>query len=303
MNNILVTGAHGFLGRHTCLEFKKHGCHVTGIGIGRWIGSEMKDFGLDSWHEADLNNMDAESMGDGYDVIVHCAGGASVSYSVEHPSGDFMMTVGTIHALLEYMRKYCPGARLVYPSSAAVYGEKPDRPIKTTDSVTPVSPYGYHKKIAEDLCSMYSCNYGIRASIIRFFSIYGTGLKKQLMWDACNKFMKGRGNAIFAGTGLETRDWIHINDAVSLLYAAARYDLNVIVNGASGRRTTNRDLLESVAETLGLQGAVAFNGEKRKGDPLYYHADISDALQTGWEPGMELARGIGEYVAWFRSSI
>ena len=116
------------------------------------------------------------------------------------------------------MRLYAKDSQLVIPSSAAVYGQKNEKSISVHDVLNPVSPYGNHKRICETLSKFYSNYYKLRISIIRLFSLYGPGLKKQLLWDACNKIYSG--DQIYSGTGLEKRDWIYIEDAINLILLA-----------------------------------------------------------------------------------
>ena len=153
------------------------------------------------------------------DVIVHCAGSGSVGFSMTHPYQDFQRTVATTLAVLEYARLYAPRARVAYPSSAGVYGEVQKLPIAETDPLSPASPYGVHKRFAEELCASYAQHFGIAVAVVRLFSVYGAGLRKQLLWDASQKIMRGENR--FFGTGEEIRDWLHVEDAASLLIAAA----------------------------------------------------------------------------------
>src|ERR1700730_15279843 len=221
IKSVLVTGGFGFLGRAVAQEFHARGCRVHGLGRGHWPAEDARQHGFASWLDAGVSLSSLMNLKDPIDVVVHCAGGSSVGYSVENPLEDFSKTVLGTADLLEFLRLNSPSTRLVYPSSAAVYGAKDDVPIRETDSLTPISPYGFHKKIVEDLLTCHARNYGIKVVIIRFFSIYGPGLTKQLLWDAGLKLRAaGSGEAVFWGTGEETRDWINSSDAASLVWQA-----------------------------------------------------------------------------------
>ncbi|TDA81588.1 SDR family oxidoreductase, partial [Halomonas marinisediminis] len=87
--------------------------------------------------------------------------------------------------------------------------------ILTSARPNPMSPYGFSKLSAELLAQEYSQCFGVNSISVRPFSLYGPGLKKQLLWDACNKFSKGIGE--FFGTGEEVRDWLHVEDASSMI--------------------------------------------------------------------------------------
>jgi UDP-glucose 4-epimerase len=300
---VLITGGFGFLGRAIARKFKQQGCRVVGIGRGRWGAEEALAHGFDSWLDASISLSSLMTLGEQFDVVAHCGGNGSVGYSLEHPLQDFEKTVqGTIE-LLEYLRVTKSQAVLVYPSSAGVYGAKDDAPIRETDALNPISPYGYHKRIAEELLESYSRAYGIKVAIIRFFSIYGPGLTKQLLWDASAKLRAGvGGSAEFWGTGEETRDWISGEDAAELMVAASRAPHRfVIVNGAGGQRVTVAQILEMLKSELGVDTRIRFTGMVREGDPRFYHADVQRALALDWEPTKPLKEGIRHYVQWLKS--
>ena len=297
---VLITGGYGFLGRAVAHKLKKSDYKVIGLGRGRWSPEEACAHGFDAWLDASITLSSLMTLDQRFDLVVHCGGKGSVGYSLEHPLQDFEKTVQGSIELLEYLRLTKSAARLVYPSSAGVYGAKEDAPIRTGDATNPISPYGYHKRIVEELMESYSRSYGIDVGIIRFFSIYGAGLTKQLLWDAGRKLLDGAGTAAtFWGTGNETRDWISSDDAAELVLAVACSDKKfLLVNGGAGQRVTVRQTLELLREALGVDTDILFNGVVRDGDPRFYHADISEASALGWAPATSLAQGIEAYAAW-----
>ncbi len=297
---VLITGGFGFLGRAVANKFKQLGYRVVGIGRGLWGAQEALVFGFDIWLDGNISLLSLMTLNDRFDVVVHCGGNGSVGYSIENPLQDFSKTVqGTIE-LLEFLRITKSKAILVYPSSAGVYGAKEDAPIKETDDLNPISPYGFHKRIAEVLLESYSKNYGIQSVAIRFFSIYGPGLNKQLLWDASNKLISaGNGKAIFWGSGDETRDWIYIDDAVELIIVATRSQEHYLVlNGAAGHRVTVRKTLDSLKMALDVNAEIIFNGEIREGDPRFYHAEMTRVFKLGWKPMIPFHKGIEKYAQW-----
>lgn len=302
MKRILVTGAHGFLGRHTAARFKKDGCSVVGIGHGHWGFQKPFDFGIDDWIEADVDQEGLSHVSGQIDCIIHCAGGSSVGHSVAHPLLEFQRTVNSTVYVLEFIRQKHPEAMIIYPSSAAVYGNQPDTPISEGNIIAPVSPYGFYKKNAEDLCESYARNFGIPAVIIRFFSIYGVGLQKQLLWDACIKLSSGEDSAKFYGTGAETRDWLHVQDAVELIYLLSKSSAEFeIFNGGSGNRRTVKEILGMLAHEMGLSVKILMGNENMQGDPRHYWANIARVQKLGWTPQRKIKDGLREYVEWFRS--
>lgn len=305
MKSVLITGAHGFLGRYCAREFSNHGFRVIGLGYGSWVGESHENFGIQRWIEGTVNFDTLQSVGEPVDVIIHCAGSGSVGYSLNHPLQDFQRTVDTTLAVLEFMRLSAPAATLVYPSSAAVYGCRDAAPIHETDPLQPVSPYGVHKKIAEELCASYASNFGLRVSVIRFFSIYGTGLKKQLLWEACRRFARANsGDVEFFGTGSEMRDWLHVQDAATLIFTIGNASVaGLVVNGGCGTSVPVRDVLNMVAGEFGGRVGITFNGLVREGDPKHFYADTTRALGLGWVPRVTLRDGVSDYTAWFHKEI
>jgi UDP-glucose 4-epimerase len=301
----LVTGAYGFLGRHTAYMLHTNGFAVTGIGNGSWSDAQARQYGISRWVESEVTLKSLIALKDNFDVIVHCAGSGSVGYSITEPFKDLNKTVLSAAAVLEYIRNSSTETRLVYPSSAGVYGAKADTPILEVSSLSPASPYGYHKKIVEDLCRSYSESYGLTIIIIRFFSIYGEGLKKQLLWDVCRKLSLATRDkpAELYGTGLETRDLLHIQDATNLIFNVLSTNMKqlCIVNGGTGIRSKISDVVAILGERIGIMPYYFFNGESRPGDPQFFLADISKAVLLGWEPSITLYGGLSRYVQWFRT--
>lgn len=187
---VLVTGAAGFLGGHVVRHFAAAGYRVMGRGHGHIAKSASAELGLSDWREDDVTLSTLAGLNATPDVVVHCAGGASISHSVGHPEDDYRRTVGTTREVLDYVRLHAPAARVVLPSSAAVYGEVAHLPIGEETPLAPISPSGHHKKLAEELCRSYAQDYGLRIGIVRLFSVYGPDLRKQLRWDACEKLRK-----------------------------------------------------------------------------------------------------------------
>lgn len=298
--DVLVTGAYGFVGRHVTRALAARGYHVTGIGHGAWDRKEWRAWGIDTWHLADITIESLVTYGGDPEIIFHCAGSGSVAFSIKNPYQDFHRTVSTTHAVLEYIRTARPSAALVLPSSAGVYGAAQSMPIEVDSPLNPVSPYGVHKKIAEELCLCYGRHYGVRAAIVRLFSIYGIGLRKQLLWDACVKLSAQE--SVFAGTGLETRDWLHIEDAAALMVHAAKHvgTSCPIANGGAGEATTIATIIGVIAEELGGLGPPQFSGVSRLGDPTHYQANIDQARAWGWEPKRSWNLEVKDYARWFK---
>lgn len=297
--NALVLGAAGFVGRHVARALNAAGWHVVGIGHGTWTRDEWRTWGLTEWHLADIDSETLLTYAGEPELLLQCAGSGSVAFSMTHPKQDFDRSVSSTLAALEFIRVHAPGCRLVLPSSAAVYGAVRKQPIRVDDLKAPTSPYGVHKTVAEDLCKSYARTFGLHASIVRLFSVYGPGLRKQLLWDACIKLETE--TPTFAGTGEEERDWLHVEDAAALLIFASHHATPdcPIVNGGTGESASVRYILEHLGRELGQEGLLRFTGARRGGDPDVYRADISGALSWGWQPKKNLVAGLADYATWF----
>ena len=302
MKKILITGAKGFIGSNVAKHFKNVGFTTYGIGHGDLFVDECCAIGLDSWYKSDVSIQTIKDINQVFDVIVHCGGSGSVGLSVENPYEDFKKTVDGTLEVLEYMRLYNKDAHLIYPSSPAVQGECPDKPIKEEYVGKPLSPYGYHKKIAEDLCRSYSDKYDIKISVIRFFSVYGNGLRKQLLWDACNKIIKAGHKVIFWGTGNETRDFIHLNDVLNIFKSVMNIDEKyIVINGGSGEKHTVREVVLLIRELLQSDCNIEFNNRANEGNPMYYWADTAKLDATGYTNKTALLDGLKNYIEWIKT--
>jgi len=302
---VLVTGARGFLGGFVLRHYVRAGWDVIGLGRDAAPGAEPVPASV-AWHAGEVTLETLTSLGLRPDLIVHCAGSGSVPGSFSDPAGDLRDTVHSTAAVLEFVRQHCPGCVVVYPSSAAVYGNAAGAPVDEDSPVSihaPGSPYGTHKLMAEQLCLSYGRHFGLSVAIVRLFSIYGEGLRKQLLWDACQKIE--RGDHVYGGTGGECRDWMHAEDAARLLAAVAPYAEPEcpIFNGASGEPTTVRDVLHLLYRELGVHAAPRFSQRARPGDPTSLQADTSRALAIGWTPSIDLEHGIARYARWYGQAL
>ncbi|WP_263358971.1 NAD-dependent epimerase/dehydratase family protein [Acidicapsa ligni] len=297
---VLVTGAHGFLGRHVARLLSRQGETVLGLGHGDWSREEWESWGLSGWRRADVTRQTLEEYQETPSTIIHCAGGGSVSFSIEQPLADFERTVETTAHVLEYVRTAAPSCRVVYVSSASVYGNVDQFPIREDCHAAPISQYGVHKLMAEQLVASYARQFGTFAAVVRLFSVYGCGLRKQLLWDACRKFAAN--DTTFMGTGAEVRDWLHVEDAAELLLLAAQYASQdcPIVNGGSGEGVAVREILNHLGSKLNSSNPTpTFTGQWRQGDPSRYIAHIERAKSWGWSPKRHWEEGVDEYAAWW----
>lgn len=274
-----VTGARGFIGRHVALEAASRGQIVHGIGRGEWRQADRTDWGVRSWTSADVTMESLDRLmitSAPPDIVYHLAGGASVAASMSDPFGDFNRTVGSAAQLLEWIRNRAPQARLVFASSAAVYGDSAVSPISSGSAVKPVSPYGHHKAICESLINSYSTSFGLSAVVVRLFSVYGPGLRKQILWDISRRLAQSCDPIELGGTGEETRDMINVIDAACMMVNAAQHAGSPppVFNIGTGVGSPVRAIAESIIRAWPSGAGLVFSGMSRPGDPKHLVADI-----------------------------
>jgi len=304
-----ITGAHGFIGRYLARCLQAKGYQVAGIGHGAWPEAEAAQWGLASWLNGEISasNLGQMQRSLGFpDMVFHLAGGSSVGAAIAHPHEDFTRTVVSTAELVEWLRQHSPETQVVAVSSAAVYGSSHSGPIPEDARLTPFSPYGAHKLMMEELCRSYAANFGLLVALPRLFSVYGPGLKKQLLWDLCGKLAAG-GQIALGGSGDELRDWIDVRDVVQALVrigtlASAQAP---VFNLASGCGTSVREIAAMVASRWGDSGAasrnVTFSGRSRPGDPFSLVASVSKMRASGIDSVIPVAQGVAEYVSWYRT--
>lgn len=303
-----MTGARGFIGRHLVKHLASKGFRVIGLGHGQWVEQDSRRWGLTSWLNGEVSsaNLDALCIAQGVpELVFHLAGGSAVAPSFAAPLEDFNRSVGAAMALAEWLRSRSPSAPLVMASSAAVYGSGHDGQIKELANCRPYSPYGFHKRMAELALESYAANFGLTVRVVRFFSVYGPELKKQLLWDTCTKLRTiGASTLRLGGSGRELRDWLHIDDAVESLTLACSGNPNgfKILNGGTGLAVPVSEVAKLILEAWGSLGDIEFSGQSRIGDPPSLVSNASGLAQLGKTTFKPLKDGIVEYVEWFKQS-
>ncbi len=299
---ILITGAKGFIGSNISTYFKKLSFEIYGIGHGIISKKEANHIGIDYWFNSEITLKSLCDINQKFDIIIHCAGSSSVDFSIQNPYLDFKKSVDTTLELLEYIRIHNKDTKLIYPSSSAVYGEHPNYKISEFSKRNPCSPYGFHKKIIEDLCESYSKRYNLNIKIIRLFSVYGKGLRKQLLWDACNKFSNPSKEVVFFGKGNETRDFIHVNDVAKLFhFVLEQKELFLIVNGGNGIKYNIKEIVTKINKLFRVNKQIIFNNISHEGNPIYYWADISILETFNWKSEITFEEGLKEYITWYKN--
>ncbi len=304
MARIWITGGRGFIGRHLARHLADTGNHVAGLGHGAWPEGEASRWGMARWLNGDIQPGNLRQLmleGGVPDFVYHLAGGSSVGAAIASPHEDFARTVATTAQLLDWIRLESPATRLIAVSSAAVYGAGHQSSIAEDQARVPFSPYGYHKLMMEQLCRSYAATYGTRVAVARLFSVYGSFLQKQLLWDLCTKLASGTSMVELGGTGEELRDWTDVRDVVRALSLVKELasDAAPIVNAGTGSATSVREVASIVTDAWPTVANTIFSGKSRAGDPFSLVADGSRLRALGFEWAVPVETGIRDYVEWY----
>jgi len=304
MKTALVTGAAGFLGHHVAAHFAREGWNVVAVDH---VPPPAERFApAVVYHRLRLPNALLGSLiaAEAPSVCIHCAGCASVGLSLESPDVDFHGNTVLTFEVLEALRRNAPECRFVLLSSAAVYGNPATLPVSETHPPAPLSPYGFHKLQCEMLCAEFARFFGLRTAVARIFSAYGPGLKRQVIWDICQRVLKN-GALPMHGTGRESRDFIHADDIARGLFAIAGTApaTGEIYNLASGREVTIGELARLLVAELKPGLEPKFDGQPTPGDPLNWQADISKIRALGFTPQIAFEDGLREVVRWSRAEL
>lgn len=299
---VLITGANGFIGHHLFDFFLQNKYEVIGIDQfirnpeEKIICADLTDSGEMKEHLSQISP----------DIIIHCAGAADVGKSVKDPKMDYESNVSITHDLLFALHELgLHNTRFVFLSSAGIYGNPEVLPIREDMTTNPLSPYALHKIMCEECCKYFSRNYGMDMKIVRIFSAYGCGLKKQIFWDMFNK-VQNTGRLDMFGTGKESRDYIHISDlvrAIGMIVEKAPRE-EIIYNVANGEEITIQEVATEFAKAVQLdESQIFFDGQGKEGNPINWKADISKLQKLGYSKQKELRDGVLEYVQWAQKEV
>ena len=299
MKTVLITGVAGFLGRFIARQFARDGWRVVGIDVASPENAQLSPGTM--YHRMQLPSPSLTDLLHALppDVCVHCAGRASVPFSMQDPAADFRDNTVLTFELLDALRREAPRCHFLLLSSAAVYGNPASLPVAETHRTGPLSPYGYHKLQCELLCEEFTRIYALPTTVVRIFSAYGPGLRRQVVWDICERALSSPSLTLH-GTGRESRDFIHASDiarALVLLAEKGGADADVY-NLASGEETTIAALADLLLSALLRETRPAFDGRATPGNPLCWRADIAKIGALGFAPAITLEQGLRGVATW-----
>jgi len=292
----LVTGGAGFIGKYLVRSLLGNDDSVTIFdnvsNSTKDSISSLVDIGA-KVIEGDLTNtLDIENAVKDQDIVIHLAAKISVSESIKNPAETFQVNVdGTKNVLAACEKNHVK--KLIVSSSAAVYGEGSSDVKSTEESkTTPISPYGESKVRMEEEIREFESKHDIDCVILRFFNIYGIGQSSEYA-GVITKFMKRieqeRPLEIF-GDGLQTRDFVAIDDVINSIHNAIQHAKSGTYNIASGKVVTIKELAEQMNLLFGKKLDIQYIAVN-EGDIKFSQADISLAKkELGYSPKFELDR-------------
>ncbi len=316
----LVTGAAGFIGFHLCKRLLEAGAKVIGldnmndyyeVALKEERLSILEQYASFSFYKYDLADKGAvfglfekEKPG----IVVNLAAQAGVRYSIDNPDAYIQSNIVGFFHVLEACRHY-PVRHLVFASSSSVYGGNDKTPFSTQDRVDcPVSLYAATKKSNELMAYSYSKLYGIPATGLRFFTVYGPyGRPDMAYFKFARKILEGKPIQIY-NNGDMYRDFTYIDDIVTgignILCNPPGEDgkgaYYKVYNIGNNRPEKLMDFISILEKCLGKEAQKEYL-PMQPGDVYQTYADVSELMEDyGFKPDTPLEEGIGRFVEWFK---
>jgi UDP-glucose 4-epimerase len=289
---IFVTGANGFIGSAVSIGMAGRGHNV--LALSRQAMSHVQ---LPPTLSPLQTLITKEAIGpllaeQSPDTLIHCVGASTVYQAQEAPHQDYLNTVCSVAEMLEAIRTHSKNTVFILISSASVYGDRNGDRLTETLIPQPISVYGYNKWLAELLVQQYATQFGVATLVVRPFSVYGEGLKKQVIFDICRKIVDSSKSIQIDGTGNEIRDFIHIDDVVTGIAHLVQYRQTGTINLGTGQPTKLVELVKWLIEQLAPQMDFSFTGKPSLRNPQSLLADTSLAELLGIHPVINIEEGL-----------
>jgi UDP-glucose 4-epimerase len=225
--------------------------------------------------------------------------GHVIKFSSENPLEDFdVNTRGTL-IVLEAARRY--HRKVIFTSTAAVYGKTNLKNVSEDDAKLPVSPYGASKFCSETYVSLYHRAFGVPGAIARFFNVYGPRQSKYVMYDMLLKLSSNPTRLEVLGNGKESRDFVYVQDAVDalLLIATDPKAEGQVFNVGTGKATSILDVVKLLKQILQMETEIEVMGISWPGDLRTITSNINKLRSLGYEPKFSVEEGLKKLASWF----
>ena len=293
---LLVTGGAGFIGSHLLQLLVQDADIETVVLDNLSSGSYRHVPGSIRLVEGDIcdKNIDELFAAEHFDAVIHLAAQTMVPYSLEHPDEDCNTNLMGIINILECCRKH--GVKsVVFSSSAAIYGDNLNVPLKESERPLPTSFYGLTKMASEHYLRLYHDLYGINTTVLRFANVYGErqgeGGEGGVISIFCKLLAAGKPVTVF-GNGEQTRDFVYAGDIAKALLKAVSLEGHHTINISTQEETSLNQLLEAFRKAVGHQFTINY-APARTGDifrSVLCHDNCREYL--GFVPSMGLTEGV-----------
>ncbi|MBO8155716.1 MAG: NAD-dependent epimerase/dehydratase family protein [Bacillaceae bacterium] len=294
---LMVTGGAGFIGSHLVRKLQDEGHQVVVVDNFSTSKRKVNSSHL-SVYDVDLRDdkLDYVFSTERPEMIFHHAAQINVSDSMNNPEEDLSINVQGTANLLKMCKKH-QVRKIVFASSAAVYGDPLSIPLKEEAPKKPMSFYGLSKWCAEQYLSMFCNLNNIEYTILRYSNVYGSGNQEQgeggVVSVFLNQLIQEEQPTIY-GSGLQTRDFIFVEDVVTANIKAIHAGNSHTINISSMKQTQIKDLLKLMCEITN-KPYIPFHVEAKPGDIEHSVLDNRKAKQLlGWQPAFTLKLGLEE---------
>lgn len=304
---IVVTGGLGFIGSHIVDELVDNN---TIIVIDNLSSGKIENLANPN-HEnltlikGDLNDLDLDDILKGVDYVFHLAALASVPESVEKPLFSNSNNLDTTLKLLVACKDN-DVKKIVFSSSAAIYGDNPNIPLKESEPYIPLSPYASQKASCELYIKTFTESYGLNGVALRYFNVFGPKQNIHSSYAAVipnfiNTLLNDKQPVIY-GDGNQTRDFIYVEDIVRANILACESDYNGVVNIASGNGLSVNELYNIICDVLDTDIKPKYL-DARIGDIKHSIADVSNQKNINFKvDSKQFKNQLKKTIQWFRDN-
>lgn len=307
MAKYLITGGAGFIGSNFAYKVVEEGNEVVIVDdLSMGLLRNIEDLPEDkcTFYNESITNYDFMTkllLRERFDYIVLLAAIASVADSVARPYDTHLVNQEANIHILETIRKYgIPVKKIIFASSAAVYGDDPELPKKETSPICPLTPYAIDKFASERYVLTYGRLYNIPTVATRFFNVYGPKQNPNSPYSGVlsiiqNCLVRDKTFTLY-GDGKQTRDFVYVKDVINVLdlllkTKEACWD---VYNVATGVSSELNDVIYAFEKAMDKKLNVEYK-EARTGDIKDSVADISNLKTLGYSPKYSLLDGLTEY--------
>ena len=301
MKQVLITGGAGFIGSHTADVLLSQGFAVRVLdnlsnGKRANLNASALADGRLSLIDGDVRDAAVvDAAVTGVDAVMHLAAQVSVPRSVADPVESSTHNVAGFLNVLDAVRRH-KIPRMVYASSAAVYGVPEALPLTEANTAKPLSPYGLEKLINDQYAALYRELYGLSSVGMRYFNVYGPRQDPKSPYaGVISKFadgLKGASPLRVFGDGSQTRDFIYVGDVARANALALQSDVTDVLNVGTGTSVTLLDLIDAMKEAFGKPAEVRHE-PPATGDIAHSATNPARLKQTlGWQPATTFVQGL-----------